>query len=158
MDFGDAGAKLLIVLVILIFLAFNIFIIIFIILIRRYRGERTPLERVLSLLSEINHNQKLVEDFQFHLRVKKFKTGSWKRNKTKVDFLDQSLLTTLDTAFSMAEGFNQDIDAAKKHKSTSYLAVISIDKLKELLAQSKQGLEEWLQENAEKPQFSRRQG
>jgi len=151
MDFGNIGTNVLIFLAILFLLAFNIFI-------RKYRGERTPVEVVKSLLSEIIHNQKLIEDFQFHLQVKKFKAESWKRNKTKVDFLDQSLQTALADAFSMAERFNQDIDAAKKHKSTSYLSSISVDKLKEPLAKSKQGLEEWLQANVEKPQLAKRRG
>ena len=151
MDLSDTAINILVVLGIAFLIGINLFL-------KRRHQARTPAEMVLSLLSEINHNQKLAEDFQFHLNVKKFKTESWKINKTKADFLGQSLLTTLDTAFSMAEGFNRDIDTAKKCKSTSYLAAISVDKLKELLAQSKQGLEEWLQANVEKPQLARRQG
>jgi len=151
MDLSNTTINILIALGIAFLIGINLFL-------KSRHQARTPAEMVSSLLSEINHNQKLVEDFQFHLNVKKFKTESWKINKTKADFLGQSLLTTLDTAFGMAEGFNRDIDTAKKYKSTSYLAAISIDKLKELLAQSKQGLEKWLQENAEKPQLARRQG
>lgn len=151
MDLSNTTINILIALGIAFLIGINLFL-------KSRHQARTPAEMVLSLLSEINHNQKLAEDFQFHLNVKKFKTESWKINKTKADFLGQSLLTTLDTAFGMAEGFNRDIDTAKKYKSTSYLAAISIDKLKELLAQSKQGLEKWLQENAEKPQLARRQG
>lgn len=151
MDLSNTTINILIALGIAFLIGINLFL-------KSRHQARTPAEMVLSLLSEINHNQKLAEDFQFHLNVKKFKTESWKINKTKADFLGQSLLTTLDTAFGMAKGFNRDIDTAKKYKSTSYLAAISIDKLKELLAQSKQGLEKWLQENAEKPQLARRQG
>jgi len=151
MDLSGTAINILIVLAIAFLIGINLFI-------KSRQQTRTPAEMVLSLLSEINHNQKLVEDFQFHLNVKKFKTENWKINKTKVHFLGQSLLATLDTAFSMAERFNHDIDTAKKYKSTGYLAVISIDKLKEPLAQSKQGLEEWLEANVEKPQLARRQG
>jgi len=151
MDLSNTAINILIALGIAFLIGINLFL-------KSRHQARTPAEMVLSLLSEINHNQKLAEDFQFHLNVKKFKTESWKINKTKADFLGQSLLTTLDTAFSMAGGFNRDIDTAKKCKSTSYLAIISVDKLKELLAQSKQGLEEWLQANVEKPQLARRQG
>lgn len=151
MDLSDTATNILFVLGIAFLIAINLFL-------KSRHQARKPAEMVLSLLSEINHNQKLVEDFQFHLNVKKFKTENWKINKTKMDFLGQSLLTTLDTAFSMTESFNHDIDTAKKYKSTSYLTVISVDKLKELLAKSKQGLEEWLQVNVEKPQLARRQG
>lgn len=151
MDLSDTATNILFVLGIAFLIAINLFL-------KSRHQARKPAEMVLSLLSEINHNQKLVEDFQFHLNVKKFKTENWKTNKTKVDFLGQSLLTTLDTAFSMTESFNHDIDTPKKYKSTSYLTVISVDKLKEPLAKSKQGLEKWLQVNIEQPQLARRQG
>jgi len=151
MDLSDTATNILFILGIAFLIAINLFL-------KSRHQARKPAEMVLSLLSEINHNQKLVEDFQFHLNVKKFKTESWKISKTKVNFLGQSLLTTLDTAFSMTENFNHDIDTAKKYKSTGYLTVISIDKLKEPLAKSKQGLEEWLQANIEQPQSARRQG
>jgi len=151
MDLGEIGTNAFVILAIIALLVFNIFL-------KRRRGERTPLEIAVSLLSEVNLNQKLVEVFQFHLRVTKFKTGSWKRNKTKLDFLDQPLQTALADAFSMAERFNQDIDAAKKHKSTTYLSGIGVDKLKEPLAKSKQGLEEWLQANMGTQQLSGRRG
>ena len=152
MDLGEMSNNLLVILAIVVLLAFNIFF-------RRRQRERTPLEVAFSLLSEIHQNQKLVESFQFNLKVRKFKTGSWQRNESKVDFLGQSLQTTLANAFSMAEGFNQDIDAAKKQKSTSYLSGINVDKLKEPLAKSRQELEEWLQANMEKQQQApRRRG
>ncbi len=57
MDFGDISANLFIILGIVALLVFNIFL-------RRRRGERTPHEVAMSLLSEVNHNQKLAEDFQ----------------------------------------------------------------------------------------------
>ncbi len=151
MDLSEIGPNVLIILAIVALLGLNIFF-------KRRRGERTPAEVALSLLSELNLNQKLAEDFQFHLGVKKFKTASWKRNKTKLDFLDQSLQTTLADAFSMAERFNQDIDAAKKHKSATYLSGINVGKLKEPLAKSKQGLEEWLQANMGTQQLAGRRG
>jgi hypothetical protein len=149
MDFGESGANVLVILAIVALFVLNIFL-------RRRRGEKTPVERALSLLSDVNRNQKLVDSFQFHLDVQKFKTGSWKRNQTKVDFLDQSLQSALTSAFTMAETFNQDIDAAKKRKSTSYLSTINVEKLREPLGKSKQGLEEWLQVNIQTQQPGRR--
>ena len=151
MDFGDIEPNFIIILAIVGMLVLNI-------IIRRRRGERTPLEMAMSLLTDVNRNQKLAQNFQFLLSVQKFKTGSWKRNKEKVDFLGQSLHMILDNTFSIAEGFNQDIDAAKKRKSTSYLSGINVEKLKEPLAKSKQGLEEWLQANMGKQQPASRRG
>jgi len=151
MDFGDIPANLLVIVSIFGLLALNIFL-------KRRRGERTPLEMAMSLLTDVSQNQQFSENFQYMLSVKKFKTGSWKRNRDKVDFLGHALRMTLDSTFSMAEGFNQDIDAAKKSKSTSYLSGINVDKLKEPLAKSRQGLEEWLRANANNQQTTGRRG
>ena len=100
---------------------------------------------VHSLLSEIEYNQNLMEAFLFKWQAKKFKTGTWKSNRGKMDYIDQSLHNTLAGAYEIAEQFNSEIDAAKKHKSSSYLAGIQVDRLKEPLARSKQGLKEWLE-------------
>ena len=151
MDFGEIGTNGIVILAIVALLVLNIFL-------RKRRGEKTPLEIAMGLLMDVSRNQKLAEDFQFNLKVNKFKTGSWKRNSNKIDFLDQSLQNTLASAFSMAEQFNQDIDAAKKHKSTTYLSGIAADKLKEPLAKSRQGLEEWLQANVGTQPMSGRKG
>ncbi|GAJ17764.1 unnamed protein product, partial [marine sediment metagenome] len=85
-------------------------------------------EIVTSLLSEIALNQQIMEAFLQNWQARKFKTGSWQRNKDKLGFLDQELRNTLERAFSLAEEFNRDIDSARKYKSSSYLAGISADK------------------------------
>ncbi|MFQ6122293.1 MAG: hypothetical protein ACE5LA_04455 [Dehalococcoidales bacterium] len=146
MDLGEVGRNLVIVLVIAFFLVLNV-------VIRARRGRGTPLGMVVTLLSEINQNQRLIETFDFHWRTKKFKTGCWKRNKRKLDFLPQELLTCLSDTFGIAEDFNQKMDAARKYKSDSYLASISVDKLKLPLHRSKQQLEEWLQANMQNPDY-----
>ena len=53
-------------------------------------------------------------------------------------------LVALSDASAIVEDFNQQIGAARKYKSASYMASVNMDKLKEPLAKSKQGLEEWL--------------
>lgn len=142
---GMLGNIILIV-VILLFMLGSIFL-------RRRSTEKTELGKIVTLLSEINQNLKIIDAFSFNLGVKKFKTDSWNRNKTKLDFLDERLHTTLANAFGMAEEFNQRIDEAKKYKSSSYLASIQVDKLREPLAKSKQELEEWFQENKDKEEL-----
>ena len=102
----------------------------------------------IGLLSEINHNLKVTDAYSSDWRVKKrFKTGNWDRNKEKIDFLDEQLQMNISSAFGLAEDFNQRIDDAKQHKSTSYLAGIPVDKMTEPLTKSKQGLTEWIQAN-----------
>ena len=143
MDFGDIGQNFLPLVLLVVFLVTSIFL-------KKRRGgavERTPLEVVSNMLSEIIYNQQLMEAFLVNWQVRKFKTGSWNRNKNKLDFLDHQLQITLSDAFGTAEDFNQQIDAAKKHKTASYLANINVEKLRVPLAKCKQGLEEWLQTN-----------
>lgn len=139
-DFGDIGQNLIILIPIILLILFNIFF-------RRRKGEKTQPEIAISLLSEVAINQQIAEAFLQKAQVKKFRTGSWQRNKDKLDFLDQKLRDELAKTFSMAEEFNRAIDATRKFKSPSYLEGIPVDRIKELLARSRQGFEEWFQAN-----------
>ncbi len=139
-DWGEIGKFFSYLIPVIIFILFNVFF-------RKRQEQKRRLGVVRSLLSEINYNQKLMEAFLFQWQAKKFKTGNWKRNRDKMDYIDQGLHATLAGAYEIAEEFNKEIGAAKKHKSASYMASIQVDRLKEPLAKSKQGLEEWLQLN-----------
>ena len=147
--FEDIGRNLIILLPIFLLILFNVFF-------RRRRGERTQPEIVTSLLSEITTNQQIMEAFIQKWQARKFRTGSWQRNKAKLDFLDQELRNTLAKAFSLVEEFNRDIDSARQYKSSSYLAGISADKLREPLTQSQHGLEEWLQSSGSQVMMTQR--
>ena len=141
MDFGDLGElgkNITIIIPLILLIIFQIFM-------RKRRTERTPQEIVSNLLAEVNQNQQLMEAFLVKWQVKKFKTGSWQRNKNRLHFLDLSVQTALADAFDLAEEYNREIDSAKTHKSASYLANINVEKLRQPLARSRQGLEEWLQ-------------
>lgn len=111
---------------------------------RRRKPATVSQEVVQRLLTEVKVNQALVEVAHLREKPHKFMVNTWRMNKTKLDFLGQSLQGALSDAFDLFEEFNQQIDAAKKHKSARYMADIDAKKLKEPLAQSKQGLEEWL--------------
>ena len=128
------------------------------ILLKRRRADRTPLEMAANLLADINRNQKLAGQVQFNLKVGKFSTGSWQRNQKKLDFLGEPLKANLASAFGIAAEFNRDIDLARKSKSAAYLSGLGVDKIREPLAKSKQGLEEWLRANAGKQPLFRRRG
>ena len=137
-DWEDIGSLFTYFLPVLAFVIINIFF-------RKQQQQKRRQQVVRSLLSEIDYNQKLMEAFLFKWQAKKFKTGTWKSNRGKMDYIDQSLHNTLAGAYEIAEQFNSEIDTAKKHKSSSYLAGIQVDRLKEPLARSKQGLKEWLE-------------
>jgi len=117
------------------------------VLFRKRQEQKRQQQVVRSLISEIDYNQKLMETFLFKWQAKKFKTGTWKRNRDKMDYIDQGLRNILAGAYEIAAEFNSEIEAAKKRKSSSYLAGIQVDRLKEPLARSKQGLEEWMELN-----------
>ena len=139
-DWEDIGSIVTYLVPVLIFIVINVFF-------RKQQEQKRQQQVVRSLISEIEYNQKLMEAFLFKWQAKKFKTGTWKSNKDKMDYIDQSLRDTLAGAYEIAEGFNSEIEAAKKHKLSSYLAGIQVDRLKEPLARRKQGLEEWLELN-----------
>lgn len=139
-DWSELGKVLAAVTPALVILVVSIFF-------RKQQKQKRMLTVVRSLLSEIDYNLKLTEAFSLQWQTKKFKTATWRQNKGKMDYIASSLHYTLAGAYEIAEEFNREIDTAKKHKSTSYLGGIRVDRLREPLIQSKQGLEEWLQLN-----------
>ena len=145
-DWEEIGKILSYLIPVAVFIVFNV-------LFRKQQEQKRRLAVVKSLLSEIDHNQKLMEAFLLRWQYKKFKTRNWKRNKDKMDYIDQSLRATLAGVYEIAEGFNREIEAAKRQKSVSYLAAIRVDRLREPLAKSRQGLEEWyaLNKDRKKP-------
>ncbi len=137
MDFGAIGENLPLFVIIAAIILLQFF------LRRRRKPETTHREIVQDLLAETRLNQALLEVFYHQQKPRKFMATSWQRNKTRLDFLEQSLQTVLYDAYMMAEDFNQQIDAAKKHKSANYIPSLNVDKLKGLLTKSREGLEEW---------------
>ncbi len=139
-DWKEIGQVLSYLIPVVAFIVINIFF-------RKRQEQKRQQQVVRSLISEIDYNQKLMETFLFKWQAKKFKAGIWKANKDKIDYIDQGLRNTLAGAYEIAAEFNSEIETAKKHKSSSYLAGIQVDRLKEPLARSKQGLKEWLELN-----------
>jgi hypothetical protein len=150
-DWGEIGKILSYLIPVIVFILVNVFF-------RKQQEAKRRQEVVRSLLSEINYNQKLMEAFLLRWQAKKFKTGSWKRNRDKMDYIDQDLHNTLASAYEIAEEFNREIEAARKHKSASYLANIKVDRLREPLAESRQGLEGWLELNKGKKESVKQGG
>ena len=139
MDFGDISGNIPIIVIIVVFVLLQFF------LKRRRKPDITHQEIAQNLLSEVRLNLALAEIFHLRQKPKKFEAVSWQMNKTKLDFLDESLHTALSNAFTTLEDFNWQIDTAKKHKSDSYIINVDVGKIKEPLSKSRQGLETWLQ-------------
>lgn len=148
MDFDwEEIAKILFYLIpVAIFVVFNIFL-------RKQQEQKRRLGVVKGLIAEVDQNQKLMEAFLLQWQFKKFKTGHWRRHREKLEYINRGLHATLASTYEIAEGFNKEIETAKQQKSTSYLTGIRVDKLREPLAESRQGLEEWyaLNKDRKKP-------
>jgi uncharacterized membrane-anchored protein YhcB (DUF1043 family) len=142
-DWSEIAKVLSYLIPIIIFILFNV-------VFKKQREKQRQLGVVKSLLSETEYNSNLVDSFSMRSQMKNFKTATWKRNRDKMDYIDQSLYSTLADAYEIADGFNREIDAAKKHKSASYIAGINVSRLTKPLAKSKQGLKEWLELNKSK--------
>ncbi len=138
MDFGAIGGNVPLIVAIIGLILLQFF------LRRGRKPEIRHQEIVQSLLTEVRLNQALAGTFHLRQKPKKFEVVSWHMNKTKLDFLAQSLQGALSDAFGMAEDFNHQLEAVKKYKSASYLVNVNVDKLKDPLAKSRQGLEQWL--------------
>jgi len=139
MDFGNISDNIPIIVMIVGLILLQLF------LKRQRKPEITHQETARSLLSEVRLNQALAESYHLQQKPKKFETVSWQMNKTKLDFLVESLQVTLSDAFTTIEDFNRQIAVAKKHKSASYMVNVDVGKLKEPLSKSREGLEKWLQ-------------
>ena len=112
---------------------------------RRRPKETTHAQIVQNLLAEVKLNRRLAEVYTFDWRAKKFITAAWQRNRNKLDFLEQSAQTVLSDSFMMADDFNQQISAAKKYKSASYMASVNVGRLKSSLTKCEEELEHWLE-------------
>jgi len=116
-----------------------------------FRRGRQPVrnrpELVRGLLTDVRINEALVETFGLRPKPRKFETANWQLNRNRLDFLGQSLRATLSDAFTLAQNFNQEIKTARKSPSDSHIVTLDVAKLKEPLAKSKQGLEDWLLAN-----------
>jgi hypothetical protein len=137
-DWEEIGRVFSYLVPVLIFVVINVFF-------RKQQEQKRRQQVVRSLISEIEYNQKLADSFLFKWPAKKFKTGVWKANRAKMDYIDQALRDTLAGAYEIAEWFNAEIAAAKKLGSASYLAGVKVERLREPLAESRRGLEEWLE-------------
>ena len=122
-------------------------LIVFSFVMKRRKTETTPQDIASGLLSDLNADQGIMERFGSEVRPIKFKIASWQRNNAKLGFLDDATRSSVSNFFKMAEDFNQQMDTAKRYKTTSYISGINTEKMKEPLAKGREGLQEWMKVN-----------
>ena len=149
MNLSETTINILFGVVIFLLLVFSIYM-------RIRRTSRSPMWRVVSILRNLNKNEKLVESFSFHHNIERFKMGGWKKYKDQVEFLPQEIRDALAEAFSLIQEINDRIDSAKRYKSNSYMAGIDVSKLKAPVSKGRQLLVAWVQENYQNPEYQTR--
>ena len=138
MDFGDITDNIPVIISIVVLILLQFFL----------RRKRSPVTNqvgiIQNLINEIRLNNRLADVFNPGKAGKKFMDTSWRLYGNKLDFLERELHTDVTDTYMLIEDYNQQITSAKKFKSTSYLASIDIDRLKDLLDDTQEGLEDWL--------------
>jgi hypothetical protein len=138
MDFGNLSDNIPVIVAIIVLILLQLFF-------RRKRSPDASNGAIASgILSELRLNIRLADFFSYSKAGKKFTTTSWTLYHNKLDFLNQAQRNAVSNAFVLLEEYNQQIDSAKKFKSTSYLAGLNMDKLNSLLVKAQESLEEWL--------------
>jgi hypothetical protein len=115
----------------------------------RRKSSATPkLDTAIGVITDVNNNLRNIEIRQTDpASKKKFSNGNWRHYGDKLEFLDESLVKSLQEAFNLVEEFNSKIDVAKKNNTLSTLQELPLDNLKGLLTTGKKGLAEWLKAN-----------
>jgi hypothetical protein len=117
---------------------------------RRKQTETPKLQAAMGVIGSLNDNIRILE---IHLNdrtsTKKFRTGDLTTWQYKLDFLDKTTQDAVKQTTALTLGFNTQIDEARKSHNPASLQEMPVEKLKEPLAKSKEGLVMWLKANLE---------
>jgi hypothetical protein len=124
----------------------------------RGRKRSTPrLQSAMNMIFDVNENLKLLETRRINPQSpKKFRTGAWRIYQDKLDFFGAETLAALKETYTIIYDMNLKIEVAKKSQSLNTLQDLPLDKLKEPLAKSKDGMVDWLKANLQAESQSRR--
>lgn len=118
-----------------------------------WRTRRAPLGKVVSILSSIRYNQKLCANFSYHRSVGRMKAKAWEKHRDRVTFLPDELYDELSKLFDKVAEINENIDAAIKHQSDSYMSAVDVDRLEAPLETCREQLQAWIYENMNNPAY-----
>lgn len=101
---------------------------------------------VQNVLMDVNINQTILDMITDGQLPKRFSSNNWQLNRHRIDFLTESMQISLSDTFDIVDELNQQIRLARKGKSlqSNY---IDMKRLREPLARSRRGLEDWLMAN-----------
>ncbi|MBI2836469.1 MAG: hypothetical protein HYX85_02105 [Chloroflexi bacterium] len=109
------------------------------------RPERTRLDMMRNLFMAVRLNLALIGYLNRQRKPKMFEVVSWQANRDRLGFLDEQTQKSLSEAFTLADDYNRRMKTARKQKAEDPLAGIDLEKLKEPLAKSRQGMENYFQ-------------
>jgi hypothetical protein len=125
-----------------------ILLILFWLFSRRRRPRSNKLDSAIAVLSDINHNLKVVEIRKNDSMSKKnFRVDNWRFYKDRLEFLEKELVETIDEGYKIATEFKEKIDIAKKSKAMETVQDIDVERLKEPFTKGRQGIMAWLRAN-----------
>jgi hypothetical protein len=105
-------------------------------------------DAVSGVLGNVNENLRVMEERLTNWQSKKkFQTKAWMTYKDRLTFLDSSLNSSINESFAIAEDLNTRIDTAKKNNAMATLQDMPIEKLRDPLTKSRDGLTTWLRTN-----------
>ena len=133
----DIGAIVLVSSLVFIVVLYSIF--------RGKAGVRHKPEVVHFVLLDVKMNQSLSLTFYDREKIRGLEQTNWEMNKSKIEFLGESLKDTLRSTFVLVEEINKEVKAIKKDK-TRDRHEIDISRLAEPLTKCREGLEAWLME------------
>jgi hypothetical protein len=118
------------------------------------------IDAVGGVLGNVNENLRVLDERMTNWQSKKkFQTRAWNTYKDRLTFLDSSLTSSINESFTLAEDLNTRIDSAKKNKAMATLQDMPLEKLREPLTKSRDGLTTWLRTNFQaETQNSQRSG
>jgi hypothetical protein len=140
------------------YIIFIAVILILIWILTRTRKRTTPrLQSAINMIADINENLKILETRRINPQSpKKFKTGAWRAYQEKLDFIEAETLIALKETYTLINEMNEKIEIAKKSQSLATLQALPLDKLKDPLTKSKEGMMSWLRANLQAETLTRR--
>jgi hypothetical protein len=115
---------------------------------RRRSTGNSNIDAVGGVLTEVDTNLRILDERMTNWQSKKmFQTRAWKTYRDRLQFLEPSLTSSINESFALVEEFNSRIDSARKNRAMATLQDMPLEKLKEPLNKSKEGLITWLKAN-----------
>jgi len=126
---------------------------------RRRSTGSLKVDAVEGILKDIAENTQIMEERLSNPQSdRKFQISNWKRFKSKLGFLEEPELASVNEVYTLITEYNERIELARKNHTLAALQDLQVGKLREPLTESKNGLSDWLRMNRRKELETRNRG